>query len=126
MGHAAALTLTPDPFYREGQEMWRPLGFASAEDFVVRFWENFWLALDPGDVVAQARKARAADPAGGGDIAEALGRITATAAVIAFTGDHMFQPAECRLDAERIRGARFHEIDSRTGTWRRSRCRRRT
>ena len=95
--------------------MWRPLGFASAEDFVVRFWENFWLALDPGDVVAQARKARAADPAGGGDLAEALGRITATTAVIAFTGDHMFQPAECRLDAERIRGARFHEIDSSFG-----------
>ena len=73
VGHAAALTLTPDAFYREGQEMWRPLGFASAEDFVVRFWENFWLAQDPGDVVAQARKARAADPAAGGDLAEALG-----------------------------------------------------
>ncbi len=115
VGHAAALTLTPDPFYRDGQEMWRPLGFASADDFVVRFWENFWLALDPGDVVAQARKARAADPAGGGDIAEALGRISAKTAVIAFTGDHMFQPAECRLDAERIPGARFHEIDSSYG-----------
>ena len=35
--------------------------------------------------------------------------------MIAFTGDHMFQPAECRLDAERIRGARFHEIDSSYG-----------
>jgi homoserine O-acetyltransferase len=115
VGHAAALTLTPDAFYREGQEMWRPLGFASAEDFVVRFWENFWLAQDPGDVVAQARKARTADPAGGGDIVEALGRITATAAVIAFTGDHMFQPAECRLDSERIPNARYHEIDSSYG-----------
>lgn len=115
VGHAAALTLTPDPFYREGQEMWRPLGFSSAEDFVVRFWENFWLALDPGDVVTQARKARAADPAGGGDIAAALGRITAKAAVVSFTGDHMFQPAECRLDAERIPDARFHEIDSSYG-----------
>jgi homoserine O-acetyltransferase/O-succinyltransferase len=115
VGHAAALTLTPDTFYREGQEMWRTLGFASTDDFVIRFWESFWLANDPGDVVAQARKARAADPAAGGDLAEALGRITATTAVVAFTGDHMFQPEECRLDAERVRGARFHEIDSAFG-----------
>ena len=35
--------------------------------------------------------------------------------MIAFTGDHMFQPAECRLDADRITGARFHEIDSSYG-----------
>jgi homoserine O-acetyltransferase len=115
VGHATALTLTPDPFYREGEEMWRPLGFASADDFVVRFWEDFWLARDPGDVVVQAAKARTADVAGGGDLAQALGRITASTAVIAFTGDHMFQPAECRLDADRIAGARFHEIDSPYG-----------
>jgi homoserine O-acetyltransferase len=115
VGHAAALTLAPDTFYRDGQEMWRPLGFASTDDFVVRFWENFWLSLEPGDVVAQARKARAADPAAGGDIAEALGRITAATAVVAFTGDHMFQPAECRLDAERIPGAQYHEVDSAYG-----------
>jgi homoserine O-acetyltransferase/O-succinyltransferase len=115
VGHGAALTLTPPAFYREGEEAWRALGFASAEDFVARFWEPFWLAQDPNDVIVQSRKARAADPAGGGDLSAALARITARAAVLAFTGDHMFQPAECRADAARIAGASFHEIDSAFG-----------
>lgn len=115
MGQLAAMTLTPDPFYREGQEVWRQLGFTSTDDFVARFWASFWLMYDPADVVTQSSKARAADPAAGGDLAEALGRITAKTAVVAFTGDHMFQPAECRRDAERIPGATFHEIDSAFG-----------
>jgi homoserine O-acetyltransferase len=114
-GRATALTLPPPGFYREGEEGWRALGFPAFEDFVTRFWEAFWLAKDPGDVVAQARKAQAADPSGGGDLTAALGTITARTVVVAFTGDAMFPPAECAHDAARIPGAQFQEIGSTFG-----------
>ena len=108
--HGTALTLPPHGFYRD--ELWKQLGFSSLEDFISRFWEAFWLPQDPNDLIVQARKARAADPSGGGDLTEALGRITAKVAVIAFTGDPMFPPDEGKVDASRIKGATFLEIAS--------------
>lgn len=113
--HSMALTLPPSGFYREGSEVWREIGFSSREDFISRFWEAFMLPQDPNNLLVQGRKARFADPSRGGDMAAALGKITAKAAVAAFTGDVMFPPAECRFDAERIEGAKFIEIQSRCG-----------
>lgn len=113
--HGTALTLPPLGFYREGEEIWRSLGFASVDDFICRFWEAFWLPQDPNNIITQARKARDADPAAGGDLAVALHQITAKTFVVAFTGDPMFPPEECKLDAERIPHAQFREISSRFG-----------
>jgi homoserine O-acetyltransferase len=112
MAHVTAITLPPLGFYREGEEVYSPLGFASERDVEKRFFEAFWLPQDPNNIIAQARKARAADPAEGGDIVEALGRITAKTLVLAFTGDFMFPPAEGRRDAERIKGAQYREVSS--------------
>ncbi len=114
-GHAAALTLPPFGFYREGKEVWRSLGFTSQDDFVSRFWEAFWLPQDPNNLVVQARKACAADPSAGGDLAAALRRITAKTFVVAFSGDMMFPPEECKLDADRIAQAQFRVIQSLFG-----------
>jgi len=110
VGHGTALTLPPHGFYREGQEVWRSLGFTSPDDFVARFWEAYWLPQSPNDLVAQARKAAAADPSQGGDMATALGKIEAKTSVIAFTGDPMFPPEEGKADADRIPNAQFSEI----------------
>ena len=115
MAHSMALTLPPIGFYREGHEVWRQIGFNSFEDFVSRFWESFVLPQDPNNLICQARKARAANPAVGTDIATALGRIKANMFVMAFNGDPMFPVDECRLDAERIPNARFREIRSTCG-----------
>jgi homoserine O-acetyltransferase len=115
MGHGAALTLPPPGFYREGHEAWRSLGFASSDDFVIRFWETFWLPWDPNDLLAQIWKTRAADPSVGGDLATALSRITAKTFVVAFTGDPMFPPEECKFDADRIPNAQFEEISGGSG-----------
>ncbi|MCU7729556.1 alpha/beta fold hydrolase [Actinoplanes sp. KI2] len=115
MAHGTAVTLPPLGFYREGEEAWKGLGFSSMEDFIIRFWEAFWLPHDPNDIIAQARKARAADPSGGGDLTEALGSIKARTVVVAFTGDPMFPPAECARDAERIPGALYREVVSNFG-----------
>ena len=91
------------------------MGFASRDDFISLFWEGFWLPQDPNNLITEARKARAADPSGVGDIASALRRITAKTFVVAFTGDPMFPPEECKFDAERIPGAQFREIKSAFG-----------
>ena len=109
-GHAMALTLPPSGFLR--QENLRALGFASVDDFVRGFFEGFTVPNDPNDLITQSRKARAADPAAGGDLTEALGRITAKMHVFAFTGDRMFPPDECKLDADRIPQAEFREVSS--------------
>lgn len=115
LAHETALTLPPYGFYREGQEVWRSLSFASVNDFIARFWEAFWLPQDPNDIISQARKASAADPGNGNDLAATLSGITAKTYVIAFTGDPMFPPEDCRLDAERIPKAQFREIKSAFG-----------
>jgi homoserine O-acetyltransferase/O-succinyltransferase len=114
-GHLTSLTLPPHGFYSETKATWRTIGFTSVDDFVSRFWEAFWLPKDANDIVLQARKARAADPAAGGDLANALSRITARAFVVAFTGDPMFPPEECKLDAERIPNGQYREIESDFG-----------
>jgi homoserine O-acetyltransferase/O-succinyltransferase len=115
MAHATALTLPPPGFYRDGNEVWRTLGFVSIDDFIARFWEAFWLPQDPNNVITQARKARAANPGVGSTLTTALSRITAETFVIAFTGDPMFPPEECQRDANYIPNAQFREIKSAFG-----------
>ena len=108
--HGQALTFPPSRIYRE--ELWRDLGFASVEDFIRGFWEAFMITKDPNDVLCQTRKAITADPSDGGDVSGALARITARMFIVAFTGDPMFTPEDCRRDADRVPGAVFHEVAS--------------
>jgi homoserine O-acetyltransferase len=112
-GLGTALTAPPRHLFSE--ELWRAAGYVSLDDFVTRFWQAFWLATDPNDVVCQARQARAADPSDGGDLTAALGQIKAKTFVTAFTGDNLFPPEECKLDAEKITNAEFREINSAWG-----------
>ncbi len=114
-GHIMALTLPPLGFYREGEEVWRSIGFSSRNDFIVRFWEAFMLPQDPNDLVTQSRKTRAADPSAGGDLDTALQQIKAKMFVIAFNGDMMFPPEECQRDAQRIPNAQYREVNSISG-----------
>jgi homoserine O-acetyltransferase len=109
-GHCMALTLPPLAYY-QGDLLSR-LGFASADDFARGFFEGFMLPQDPNNILIQARKARSADPARGGDMAEALGRITARATIVAFTGDVMFPPNDNARDAALIPNARYREVSS--------------
>ena len=115
VGHVTAITAPTDGFYREGSELWRPLGFASADDAVKRMFEPLFMGQDPNGIIAQARKAVAADPAQGGDLAAALSTITATALVAGFTGDFLFPPEEAHRAAEHVPGAIFREIASSYG-----------
>jgi homoserine O-acetyltransferase/O-succinyltransferase len=112
MAHCTALTLPPHAMFTEGKELYKTLGFSSVEDFVSRFWEAFWLPQDPNNLLVQIRKALAADPSPDGDLERALAGITAKTLVVAFTGDPMFPPDECRIDADRIPNATFQQVPS--------------
>jgi homoserine O-acetyltransferase/O-succinyltransferase len=114
-GHIMALTLPPLGFYREGEEVWRSIGFSSRNDFIARFWEAFMLPQDPNDLVTQSRKTRTADPSAGGDLDAALQQIKAKMFTIAFNGDMMFPPEECQRDAQRIPNAQYREVNSISG-----------
>jgi homoserine O-acetyltransferase len=71
---------------------WRALGFTTTDDFVTGFVENHFLPQDPNNLVAMLRKWRAGDVSrhAGGDLAAALGRITARTEVIAIDEDGFF------------------------------------
>lgn len=105
------MALTPE-FYRE--ETWSKVDFASLEDFIVGQWEAQFLALDPNNLLSQLDKALNADASvhTGGDLAAALGQITAKTFVVSFTGDRIFTRQDCEADAALIPHAQFRPIDS--------------
>lgn len=112
-GHGMTLTLPPQRYFEAATL--NAIGFASVDDFLRGFFEGFMLSTDPNNIVCQARKARAADPAQGGPMADALARIKARTFIVAFTGDVMFTPEHCKQDAERITGARYREVATISG-----------
>jgi len=115
VGHLTALTLPPNQFFREGIDLFRSIGFKSLDQFVIDFWESYWLAIDPAGVVYQVRKALAADPSQGGDLKAVLGTITAKVLVIGFSDDPMFNPEDSERYASWIPRSRFLKIDSDFG-----------
>jgi homoserine O-acetyltransferase/O-succinyltransferase len=115
--HAMAFTLlsTTARFFRD--EVWRGFGFASADDFGQGFMRGYYQAMDPNNLLCQAAKWRAADVSvhAGGDVAAALGRITATFFAIAFSDDSLAPVEDLEADVAMIPGARLREIDSPMG-----------
>lgn len=85
----ASSGFTPKLFNEAG---WRALGFTTTDDFVIGFVENHFLPQDPNNLIAMLRKWRAGDASRhtGGDLAAALGRVTARTEVIAIDEDGFF------------------------------------
>lgn len=85
----AASSFTPRLF---NEAAWRALGFTTVDDFITGFVENHFLPQDPNNLVAMLRKWRAGDASrhAGGDLAAALGRVTARTEVIAIEEDGFF------------------------------------
>lgn len=101
-------------FYRE--ELWRELGFGSLEDFLVGFWEGFFLERDPNNLLAMAWTWQHGDIAANdrfrGDFESALRAITARAIVMPGQTDLYFTPEDSRYETERIPNAEFRPIPS--------------
>lgn len=115
--HAVAFSLMglSATFYRD--ELWRGLGFTSADDFRQGFIRGYFAPMDPNNLITQARKWRAGDLADhtGGDIAAALGRITAQFFVVPFSEDLFFPPEDCKADADRIPHGHYRPIETPMG-----------
>ena len=94
-------------------EHWRALGFSSPHDFVVGFLEAYFELMDAGDLLAQNWKWRHGDVSRhtGGDLAAALGRITAKTFVMPISSDKFFPPEDCAAEQELIPGSELRVIE---------------
>ncbi len=74
------------------QEVWRVLEFQTREEFIDGFLEPYFTVLDPNDLLTQSWKWQRGDVARhtGGDLAAALGRITARTFVMPIDEDLLF------------------------------------
>ncbi|MEM1314733.1 MAG: alpha/beta fold hydrolase [Pseudomonadota bacterium] len=104
-------------FYRD--EIWREVGFASLEDWLVRAWEGNFLRRHPGDLVSMLETWMASDisdnPTFQGDLQAALASITARTLVMPSTTDLYFRTADNVPEVERMPNAELRPIESRWG-----------
>jgi homoserine O-acetyltransferase/O-succinyltransferase len=96
------------------KEAWREVGFTSLEDFLHRFWEAYFLPMDPNNLIWMAWKWRHGDVSRHtkGDLAAALGRIKAKTLIVPFSYDMFFPPEDCEAEQKLIPNSKFRIVDS--------------
>ena len=106
-----ALHVLSNDFWTD--EHWRALGFSSPEDFRTGFLEGYFAPMDAGDLVCQADKWRHGDVSRhtGGDLAAALGRITARTFVMPISTDLFFPVVDCAAEQALIAGSELRVIE---------------
>lgn len=101
-------------FYR--RHVYRELGCASLEEYIVRDWEESFLSHDANDLLALAWTWQHADigatPGFGGDFERALGSITARTLVMPCETDMYFPPEDNAYEVAHIPGAELLPIRS--------------
>ena len=101
-------------FYRE--EVWRRIGFSSLEDFLIGSWEANFRRRDANDLLAMLWTWQHADISAnelyGGDLAKALGAITADAMVMPCETDLYFTVEDNRREVARMPRAELRPIPS--------------
>jgi homoserine O-acetyltransferase len=99
------------------RELWRPLGFETTEAFVEGLLDASFLPHDPNCLLVQGWKWRHADVAReyGGDLAAALGRITARTLVMPVSTDMFFTIADCAAEQRLIRDSKLHLLETYWG-----------
>ncbi|MCU7931019.1 MAG: alpha/beta fold hydrolase [Candidatus Thiodiazotropha sp. (ex Codakia rugifera)] len=99
------------------KEHWSNYGFSSVEDFLRGFWENWFLPMDPNNLLCMAKKWRSGDVSQhkDGDLEAALNSITAKVFVIAFEQDMFIAEADCRHEQKMIADSELISIPSQWG-----------
>ena len=99
------------------QEVWRALEFESKEAFLAGFLEPYFTAMDPNDLLAMAWKWQRGDVARhtGGDLAAALGRITAKTFVMPIDEDMFFPVRDHETEQAHIANSELRVIDDVLG-----------
>lgn len=99
------------------QQVWRALEFHTREEFLEGFLEPYFTAMDPNDLLCMAWKWQHGDVARNaeGDLAAALGRITAPMFVMPINEDMFFPVRDCRAEQEMVKGSELRVIDDVLG-----------
>jgi homoserine O-acetyltransferase/O-succinyltransferase len=99
-------------FYRA--ELFRQLGYESLEDYMLRYWEELFLARDANNVLSMIDTWQNADlssnPKFEGDYPAAMSAITAETVLMPATTDLYFTPEDNELECELLRNASFRPI----------------
>lgn len=113
--HVFAATGASKALYDEAA--YRELGFEDQDAFVSGFWEAWFGPLDPNNLLALADKWKGADVSRhtDGDLAAALGRITAKTLIIGFDTDWFFTVDDLAGDAALIPDAQVRVLDTAWG-----------
>jgi homoserine O-acetyltransferase len=98
-------------------EVWRALEFESKEAFLTGFLEPYFTAMDPNDLLCMAWKWQRGDVARhtGGDLAAALGRITARTFVLPISEDMFFPVRDHQAEQVHIANSELRVIDDILG-----------
>lgn len=117
MGRVYAGWAMSQAFYRD--ELWRQAGFSSLEDYLVTNWEGNYLRRDAGNLLAMFYTWQHADISANdlyrGDLAAALGAITARALIMPGATDLYFQVEDNRREVAAMRNAELRVIPSDWG-----------
>ena len=110
-------------FYREQLDL-KTLGYASLEDFLIGFWEGFFLPKDPNNLLTMLWTWQHGDISAnelyGGDFHRALSAITAKAMVMPGETDLYFPPEDSRNEVAHMPNAELVPVPSILGAF----CRR--
>ena len=102
-------------FYRENLDI-KTLGYSSLEDFLVAFWEGFFLPKDANNLLTMLWTWQngdiSANPKFNGDFDKALGAIKAKALVMPGETDLYFPPADSKYEVSKMPNAEFRPIPS--------------
>jgi homoserine O-acetyltransferase len=99
------------------QEVWRALEFGSKEAFMEGFLEPYFTVRDPNDLLTMAWKWQHGDVARhtNGDLAAALGRITARTFVIPINEDMFFPVRDHEAEQKHIKNSELRVVDDILG-----------
>ena len=105
-------------FYRARLDV-ETLGYSSLEDFLVSFWEGFFLPKDANNLLSLLWTWQYADisanPIYGGDFEKALGAIKAKAVVMPASSDLYFPPEDSVIEVEHMPNAKLHVVKTSWG-----------
>ena len=100
------------------QELWRTMGYSSLEDFLVAFWEGFFLPKDANNLLTMLWSWQngdiSANPVFNGDFNKALGAIKAKAIVMPGTMDLYFPVVDNQTEVAQMPNAVCRPIP---GVW---------
>lgn len=106
-------------FYRHA--CYESLGYTSVEDYLKRYWEATYIALDANNVLAQIATWQSADiaahPAFEGDFGRALSSIKARTVVMPCVSDAYFPPEDSVIEVAGMNTATLRPIESDWGHW---------